>query len=356
MSLATRIKRLNYALQIQRGTRDIYYRVIEVQLRAGLSLENAVINADVSLGKRNPLAKLFGKLVAKEAFGGKSITEIWKDSMALPLLDSQLLVMGERRNSLPDTLNSLSNFENTPTTVWANVIKPNLYSLATLIVALIFLFNFSTFLEILAGRYPEVLERQMSYNMSIWLQNWYWIFLMIIGGTLISIKLLNELTVGNFRRRIRILLVFYESNFAIQFLRIAKRFADEGASFVETTGYAKEIFAGKHVQRTLTQIENQLLQGSSFLSVIKGTVIPTAIGDTIESLAPNNDRALLPQAYYTGEIILTEQLRMIFTSINVIVRGIGILGATILIGFMVMGMYDTSTDMTQEVTRHSRSR
>ena len=352
--LLTRVKRLLYAIEMPRKTRDVFYRVIEVQLRSGLALEPATLNAYEALGKRNTLAKRLGKRLQERGMTGVSLTDDWKRTGYLPLLDGELMALGERRGTLPDTLGNLCALEERPMTFFANVIKPNFYSIFVTLFALTFLFNFSGFLEMIAGRYPEVLDQQISYRMSLFLQTYWLPAVVLLGCLALTLKLLNEYATGKPREKLRGILVFYDTNFAIEFLRVARRFAEEGSSFVETVRNSLLVFRSPHVSRTLRQVEVELMRGGNFLQIIQGRIVPSNVAGVVEALAPSNERALLPRAYETGEIILMEYLKTVFATAETLLKAITMFGSAIIIGMMAWGMYATAMDMTDAVTNMRR--
>ena len=348
MKLFRPIIRVLHMMDADGKVRGIYYRVLSAQLKAGLTLEKAVRNT-AEVMPENSLAKVFGKRLEVLRGSGKLVTQDWLESDWLPIIDAQMLNVAERRNTLPDALGELASRQSNPTGLFALVIKPNLYYMVALSMSLVFMWWFKDFLEMLAGRYPQVLEGQLAYALSIWLRSVGPYILVAFFSLLLFYMFCCRYVTGTTRKYLRWLTFDYDNQFAIQFLYMSRVFSQQGASFSETVDMSASTLSGRHIQRSFKDVKSALARGADYMVVIRDVLVPSGIAGILSGMAPANDRQKLPLAYKTAESILREKMVGSYGKVAMLLRLIILITTLAVISQLVFGMYGTTSDMTDAV-------
>lgn len=347
------VLRVVYAMEGDRTMRTVYYRVMRAQLQAGLPLSNAVENAADVIGD-NPIARAFGRDMAMARLSGELITVRWRRSCRLPKVDAELLVLGEQNGTLAEIFDVLTNRIDQPIGLWHMGVKPNLYQIVLALMATAFLIGFADFLEMIVGPYTEILENQTSYAISIFARAWGWLVPVVLAVLVIGSKLANEYTMGPIRRVLGPLVAPYEAAVSVHYLSLSKLLAVQGVTFIRNIQIARAIFSGRYVDKCLAEIESALTRGEDYGRLIGRRLLPNAIANLIRGLAPANDRKKLPGAYTVAEELMTQRLRVRYNTVSTLLR-VALLGyAAGSLGMVVLGVYGTTADLTDYISRAGR--
>ena len=126
-----RLKAFFNSLSIDRETRLLCYQVLAVQISAGLTPMQAVVNIGRVL-KSNPLAKLAAADAQGEAHPD-GVFGRWRELGLAPPQEAALLVYGDRTGTLVKVLESIESAAAAARSFTRAVLVPNLYYLGVLV-------------------------------------------------------------------------------------------------------------------------------------------------------------------------------------------------------------------------------
>lgn len=333
-------------LAASKDVRQIYYRVMSAQLSIGISLENAIRTAAATLPS-NTLAQAFGRRVDAAAAAGNRLTEDWAKSKWLPHFDSIMLILAEREGPAAlsevfgdlakDTAQSLS-FKNA-------VLAKNVYPLGVFGVALAFLWAFADLLEKIAGRYPQVLEGQVAYSLSIGLREWGPPSVVVLFAlVIIYLFALSNITHPH-RDIIKMLTFNYDLRVARTYLTFAGKMAARGASHSQTVDLLLSVIGGRYARHSLRQIKRCLQRGDDYMIAVNA-IVPPRFAQVLAGMAPAGERGILAKAYETVSVIVEEVLRGRYAKISAIFRSILMAANGVIVLILVQGMYGSTADLT----------
>ena len=340
--LGTAFKRMSAT----KNVRQIYYRVMAAQMSLGVSLERAIRTAAATLPS-NTLAKAFGERVDAAASAGSKLTEDWAASGWLPHFDSIMLILAEREgpSALSEAFSDLAEDEAQVLTFKTAVLGKNAYSLAVFAVAMTFLWLFADLLEQIAGRYPQVLEGQLAYALSIGLREWG-----LAGAVVIAILVVLHLFVlSNMippqRQLVGWMTYNYDLRIAHTYLTLAGKMAARGASHTQVVSLLLSVIKGRYARESLRKIQYRLKRGDDYMNAVR-SIIPKRFAQVLAGMAPAGERGILSKAYRSVAVIVEEVLRGRYSKIAAIFKSILMALNGVIVLTLVQGMYGTTSDMT----------
>ena len=340
-------------ISISAKVRGVFYRVMSAQLRLGsTSLETATLTTAMAMPS-NKLAVELAKRVKRVVAKGGLITEDWRESCWLPPFESAMLILSEREGvkAMAEVFGDMVEESSKPYTIFNRVVLPNGYHFGVFAVACTFLWFFSDLLEEIAGRYPSVLESQMSYGASLWLRsNAIW----VVSGIAAVIGLYTLITtsvLGPARQIIKPLVVDHDMRIAKRYLELCSKLAARGASHTDMTAMLGLAMTDKYSRLALLRLEKMMRGGTDYMKAVGQTMVPPEMAQILSGLAPAGERHALSPAYATVGLIIGEQMTRRYAMAASVLRFVLLATNALIILLLVDGMYGTTTDLTNVVGR-----
>ena len=349
MKIPRGLKRLNYAIQNDRRNRDVFYAVLQKQLSIGQSLERSILRMG-EIMPNNSVAKTTAKVAVDLQGTGLMLTEGWDREALLPEYDAQLLRVAEEQGRLPEVLRELSGIGEIPVNLFHRVIKPGLYPFGfMLVIALIASVMSSTIYEQFVGRYPDILDEQLGYQMSLFFRQWLvWILAGLVG--LVALYTWSGRWVtGNSRRILRFIYKDIDRQQASRFLYLNELLSRQGASSPRVIEVCQVLMKGRHIQTMLKRVQIRLREGESYFDSIRDRMVPMWAANMAQALAPGDDPKLLPESFDATRLTMDARAGATYSLLSSVFNLTLMFAAVSILGNTILGLYDSVMMMTERM-------
>ena len=299
---------------------------------------------------QNAVAKKTAALAEADAGKGLLVTESWEREGLFPENETQLLRIGEEQNKLKDVLDELMTESEAPTNVFHYIIKPSFYPhMFALFVGISVSISSKAILEQFAGNYPDILDSQFSYHLSLFLRTYLGIIAAIVVCLCVSYVFACRQITGGLRQKLKFLFADSDRQLASRFLYLNELLSRQGATPGRIVQTCLVLMKGRHAQKSLKIVMGRLSAGEDFLIAARSRLLPPWASDMARGLSPGNNPATLPAAYDAVRITMDARAVQTYQLLSNIFNGVMLFAGLGAIGLTILGMYDTVNIMTDRM-------
>lgn len=333
---------LNCALRFPRPRRELFYRLLAAQLRAGVAVRAALETVETAV-RLDAVSRAVARATGAAVDEGRLVADGLVATRSVPLDEVGLVRVAERSGTMADAFEDLGRARSARLRIARNVLAPNGYYLVALAIALAGAMQLEDMLGSVLGH--DVLAENGAYMLSRWLNDWAPLGIGAVLAVAAGVLAGRQWWHGRARRLLWFFDLEHRARVALQFAEFAARLYGRGATHADVLdAYADAHARGGFVRWAIREVRRDHVDaGMSIEDALAGRLVPEWLAGVLSAMVPGGRRDLYPGAWEALGKMQRSLLEARLRTASAMVRAVAIGAIGLLIAVVVPGIYSAYT-------------